>query len=75
MRPIAVAALTALLACAGFAGRANAQPADPVAPPAAESGMAIEWQVRNRFRLFRREADFQRHVTAKRARQPARRRA
>ncbi len=64
MRPIAVAALTALLACAGFDGRASAQSAEPSPPQAAESGLAIEWQVRNRFRLFRREADFQRHVTA-----------
>ena len=29
----------------------------------------IEWEVKNRFRLFRREADFQRHVVASRARQ------
>ena len=29
--------------------------------------MAIAWEVRNRFRLFRREADFQRHVVADRA--------
>ena len=48
--------------------RAGAQPAEPGASPqAADAGMTIEWEVRNRFRLFRREADFQRHVIANRA--------
>ena len=78
MRPTPSAALTAVLAailiCAGAPSGARAQQqAEPAAPPAAaapppsESGLSIEWQVRNRFRLFRREADFLRHVTANRA--------
>jgi hypothetical protein len=29
-------------------------------------GLRIEWEVKNRFRLFRSEADFQRHVAAQR---------
>ena len=46
--------------------------APPVAPtPEADvpldPSLRIDWEVKNRFRLFRREADFQRHVTANRA--------
>ncbi len=76
MRPIVSAfvpaILAALLAGASLAGRAVAQPAEPgvVQPSTAQptdAGITIEWQVRSRFRLFRREADFQRHVIANRA--------
>ena len=67
MRTIALAALAAFLACIGFDSRAVAQPAAPGAAQPTDSGIAIEWEVRNRFRLFRREADFQRHVAASRA--------
>ena len=76
MRPIVAAfvpaILAALLAAASFAGRAAAQPAEAGAAPAGaaqptDNGITIEWQVRSRFRLFRREADFQRHVIANRA--------
>ena len=78
MHPTSSAALTAVFAailiCAGVPSGARAQQqAEPAAPPAAvapppnESGLGIEWQVRNRFRLFRREADFLRHLTANRA--------
>ncbi|MFL9823555.1 hypothetical protein [Rhodoplanes sp. SY1] len=46
----------------------NAQPAVPAIVPAPlpepAIGVAIDWQVKNRFRLFRDEKDFQRHVTA-----------
>ncbi len=36
-------------------------------PPVAGSGpIRIEWEVRNRFRLFRNEADFRRHAAAHR---------
>jgi len=61
---------------------AAAQPADTPAPPAIPSqampvqpppaqnqtadGMQISWQVRNRFRLFREERDFQIHVATER---------
>jgi hypothetical protein len=70
MRPMPHAVLAALLAaflsCAGFGGRGIAQPIDlGVAQP--DSGIAIEWEVKSRFRLFRRESDFQRHVIASRA--------
>src|SRR6478672_9429959 len=64
MRRIAIAAsaalLTALLLDAGFDSRAGAQPAEP------DSGVTIDWEVKSRFRLFRRESDFQRHVIANR---------
>ncbi|MCX7315021.1 MAG: hypothetical protein NTV56_25795 [Alphaproteobacteria bacterium] len=46
---------------------AAAQPVEPGAARPSDPGIAIEWQVRNRFRLFRREADFQRHLVAHRA--------
>lgn len=36
------------------------------AQDASGSGLGIEWEVKNRFRLFRSEADFQRHVAAQR---------
>src|SRR5262245_58275324 len=32
-----------------------------------EAGIRIDWEVKSRFRLFRRETDFQRHVRAARA--------
>src|SRR5256714_8829069 len=43
----------------------------PTAPAHAQGGPSaaaprIEWEVKNRFRLFRSEADFQRHVAATR---------
>jgi hypothetical protein len=44
---------------------AEATPA--LAQPAAESALRVDWEVKNRFRLFRSEADFQRHVAAWRA--------
>jgi lysophospholipase L1-like esterase len=60
MRAPVLAALAALLlAISGFTGPAFAQ--------TEEAGIRIEWEVKNRFRLFRREVDFQRHVRAGRA--------
>ena len=59
MRAIALAIFAALLACAGLDRPAAAQPIG--------AAIQIEWQVKNRFRLFRRDADFQRHVMAARA--------
>jgi hypothetical protein len=47
----------ALLLCADLTP-ASAQPA------AGDNAPRIEWEVKNRFRLFRNEADFQRHVAA-----------
>jgi lysophospholipase L1-like esterase len=62
-----IAALSAMLIWTGLGSGAGAQTADPGVPAASESGLAIEWEVRSRFRLFRREADFQQHVVANRA--------
>jgi lysophospholipase L1-like esterase len=61
---------------AGFAAPAAAQtqiqppitapPAGPlqILPPTISPDLRIVWEVKNRFRLFRREADFARHVAA-----------
>jgi lysophospholipase L1-like esterase len=59
MRATAVAALAVLLICDGFG--------QPVAAQPTGGEIQIDWEVKNRFRLFRREADFQRHVVASRA--------
>jgi hypothetical protein len=81
MRLTVIAAAAALLACAASDRPAAAQTSEPAAPPAlAQPGQVqtdqvqtgspdvqIEWQVKNRFRLFRRDADFQRHVAASKA--------
>src|SRR3954471_18071932 len=64
MRPPILAALAALLiVLPSLAEPAVAQ----TGVQTEESGIRIEWEVKNRFRLFRREADFQRHVRAARA--------
>ncbi len=55
MRIIAIAAFAALLACPGT---------ETAAQPAAGEELQIAWQVKNRFRLFRSDADFERHVAA-----------
>jgi hypothetical protein len=54
-----IAALGALLfsACCDLPARAESRGAGTV---------RIEWEVKNRFRLFRNEGDFQRHVAAAR---------
>ena len=54
---------TAVLSLAA-AEPALAQP--NLAQPQAESALRIEWEVKNRFRLFRNEADFRRHAAATR---------
>ncbi len=43
---------------------AGAAPADALLP--VPGNLRIEWEVKNRFRLFRNEADFRRHATAMR---------
>jgi hypothetical protein len=63
MRAIALAIVAACLAAAGPQRPAAAQA--PAPPP--DGVVQIEWEVVNRFRLFRRDADFQRHVAAARA--------
>jgi hypothetical protein len=48
---------------------AQSRPASPSAPDAlspAPNNLRIEWEVKNRFRLFRNEADFRRHAAAMR---------
>ncbi len=55
MRPFCLLALAALLLSAWCAEAALAQ---------SVGGLRIEWEVKSRFRLFRNEADFQRHVAA-----------
>src|SRR5262245_24966790 len=56
MLPVAALAFLLLLSC--FGGQAAR------AQPSAANSPRIEWEVKNRFRLFRNEADFQRHVDA-----------
>jgi len=58
MRKLLVLGFTALLLAAWSAPAAFAQ--------SRGGGPRIEWEVKNRFRLFRSEADFQRHVAADR---------
>lgn len=70
MRALSLAALAALLA--GHAMSAAAQSAAPtsILPPKAQAAateLRIEWEVKNRFRLFKRDEDFQRHVAAYRS--------
>src|SRR5947209_9788312 len=65
--------LFAALAAAPFLGApafAQIQPLAPpsaplqILPPTVSPDLRIVWEVKNRFRLFRREADFLRHVAA-----------
>jgi len=56
MRHLRILSATALLLMSWFGQPALAQSRD--------GGLRIEWEVKNRFRLFRSEADFQRHVAA-----------
>lgn len=53
-----------LAAVSAFAG---AQPIDQAAAQGAGGGVQITWEVRNRFRLFREERDFQLHVDSMRS--------
>jgi lysophospholipase L1-like esterase len=67
---VAVLVVVALLAGASGAARAQApEPAPAVEPPPAPAvepatGVVITWEVMNRFRLFRDDRDFRRHVEA-----------
>src|SRR5262249_60858317 len=58
MLPVFLITLLLFACCGGQAARAE--------PPAGDAPR-IEWEVKNRFRLFRSEADFQRHVEAARS--------
>ena len=76
---IVVCALAPLCASAALAQTHIQPPITPLPPPGAGAGpgaplqiqpptlsadLRIVWEVKNRFRLFRREADFQKHVAA-----------
>ena len=65
----AIAALVCLTASLPAAAQSRAPgPLRLNAPAAAVAAgpMRIEWEVRNRFRLFRNESDFRRHAAAHR---------
>ena len=55
----------------------TAPPSAPlqILPPTISHDLRIVWEVKNRFRLFRREADFLKHVAAQSIKTRARRRA
>jgi hypothetical protein len=61
MRPIALTAAALLIASVLPAPQSAAQPAD--ASPAS-GDLQVVWEVKNRFRLFRNESDFRKHVMA-----------
>jgi hypothetical protein len=69
LRRTALAALVlmAFVACGGVRAQIpNTTPDTPDTAPAVEpaTGVTISWEVANRFRLFRDERDFRRHVEA-----------
>lgn len=59
-----------LVVCAAPPARAEGPMPTPLGIQAPEpaTGVAIAWEVKNRFRLFRDERDFKRHVAAQRGR-------
>lgn len=67
MRAPVLAAFAALIAILSLAEPVLAQSSAQSSAQTEEAGIRIEWEVKSRFRLFRREADFQRHVRAARA--------
>jgi lysophospholipase L1-like esterase len=58
--------IRSIIACALLAGSLGAQPA--AAQTAPDGQLQISWEVRNRFRLFREERDFQLHTESARGR-------
>lgn len=73
LRPLLTAIFAVLAAPALAQAQAGAPPVPGQTPqliPAPAAGAAppirIEWEVKNRFRLFKNESDFQRHVAASR---------
>src|SRR5439155_1088238 len=72
-RPLALATMLLLVPLMLWGGRRQAM-ADlgwlgttTAFAPTEGAGIRIDWEVKRRFRLFRRETDFQRHVRAARA--------
>jgi hypothetical protein len=61
-----ISAALVLSAGVGSAAFAQARPDAPQVQTGSDDSLRIEWEVKNRFRLFRNEADFQRHVAADR---------
>ena len=64
MRRLCILGFATLLLSPLFGPVAHAEPRST--EPRGASAPRIEWEVKNRFRLFRNEADFQRHVAATR---------
>ena len=75
MRRLTIAILCALCACLTAPAAAQTQIQPPITapplpgplqilPPTLSPDLRIVWEVKNRFRLFRREADFLHHVAA-----------
>jgi lysophospholipase L1-like esterase len=61
--------LRLIIACALLMGALGALPAEwAAAQTAVDAPLQISWQVRNRFRLFREERDFQLHTDSARSR-------
>jgi len=58
--------LCALVCASAQPALAQTPPAGPlqILPPTLSADLRIAWEVKNRFRLFRREADFLKHVAA-----------
>ncbi|MGE0037829.1 MAG: hypothetical protein AB7S93_19600 [Xanthobacteraceae bacterium] len=65
MRHLSIAGLIALVAWAWCVEPAHAEPDAPRIDSPHIASPHIEWEVKNRFRLFRSEADFRRHVAAR----------
>jgi lysophospholipase L1-like esterase len=68
LRPMIACALVACALAASSAQWATAQTAATPAQAAPDAPMQISWEVRNRFRLFREERDFQLHAESARDR-------
>ncbi len=64
MRRLLILTVLALTAGAQSPPARAQTPTQPPAQAAEAEPLRIEWEVKNRFRLFRNEADFQRHVAA-----------
>jgi lysophospholipase L1-like esterase len=61
--------IRSIIACALLAGSLGALPTQPAAAQTTPDGqLQISWEVRNRFRLFREERDFQLHTESARGR-------
>jgi hypothetical protein len=66
--PLLVIPVLLWLAAPALAQAVDPASPTPILPPAVANApdLHIEWEVKNRFRLFKRDEDFQRHVAAQR---------